>query len=93
MDIQRLFKVGDLVNLIRYRAYLGEQFTDIPKTDLAEYFKGKVVTIGEVLIDTLAWEYRLDYNDTSIFVREDQIIPARITKQDIYKALTEVDNV
>ncbi len=86
-----MYKAGDLVIVVSFRNYVTDKKSYIPVCDEQEDYKNKVAYITRVTNNIYGpWDYIID---NKFLVMEDQIVPAKIVEQDVYKALTEVDNV
>ncbi len=86
-----MYKAGDLVIVVSFRNHITDKKSSIPVCDAQEGYKNKVSYITRVTNNIYGpWDYIID---NKFLVMEDQIVPAKIVEQDVYKALTEVDNV
>jgi hypothetical protein len=94
MGIQKSFKVGDLVRLVKFRNTYDEELYEIP--DVVDImFMDKSLNIIDISDKKSGFEYEIGFlaNGNTLYVNGDQLIPAEITKQDIYKALVEIEDV
>lgn len=80
-----MYKVGDLVVLIANRLNVNDSL-QIPYKGNYSHLKGKILRIESVYYKGYTWDYALE---GGISVKIDQIVPAKLAKTEIYKALTE----
>lgn len=82
-----MYKMGDLVVFTGVRDYPHYSLNSTDKR--FTILIGKILKIGKVEVYS-GWEYKLIRPDGGVLmVNSDQIVPARIAKTEIYKALTE----
>jgi hypothetical protein len=83
-----MYKVGDLVVITSFRMYCRDKPTIKPTCSEHVGYLGKVATITSIAEKHNPWDYIVD---RKFWIKEDQVIPAKVVELPIYKALTEVE--